>query len=411
MILSAPQHVFLNVLNTKYRAFVGGFGSGKTYIGCLRLLIFMLRHPGARVGYFAPTYPTIRDVFFTTFEEAAQMMGLSVDIKEGHKEIHVYGGGRYYGTVICRSMERPGSIVGFKISDAVVDELDTLATEKARQAWTKIIARLRFMIPGVVNGIGVTTTPEGYRFVYSRFCKDPQPSYSMVQASTYENLKYLPDDYVSSLLETYPAELVRAYLHGEFTNLTSGSVYRQYDREKCRSSETIQKDEPLFVGQDFNVRNMASVIYVRRGAAWHVAGELVGLLDTPDVIRVLKDRYSGHRITIYPDASGGNHKSSDASRSDITLLRQAGFVVRAKASNPPVKDRVIAVNKAFENGVLWINDSLAPETASCAEQQAYDKNGEPDKKTGHDHQVDAMGYPIAYEMPVTRPTIQSIRAF
>jgi hypothetical protein len=41
--------------------------------------------------------------------------------------------------------------------------------------------------------------------------------------------------------------------------------------------------------------------------------------------------------------------------------------------------------------------------ADCLEQQAYDKNGEPDKKSGKDHQNDATGYPIAYEFPVHKP--------
>ena len=36
--LSAPQALFLNCDN-KYKAYVGGFGSGKTFVGCLDLLI------------------------------------------------------------------------------------------------------------------------------------------------------------------------------------------------------------------------------------------------------------------------------------------------------------------------------------------------------------------------------------
>ena len=42
--LSAPQALFLNCDN-KYKAYVGGFGSGKTFVGCLDLLTFMLKHP------------------------------------------------------------------------------------------------------------------------------------------------------------------------------------------------------------------------------------------------------------------------------------------------------------------------------------------------------------------------------
>ena len=77
-------------------------------------------------------------------------------------------------------------------------------------------------------------------------------------------------------------------------------------------------------------------------------------------------------------------------------------------TNPAVKDRVIAVNTALEKGQLFINSDKCPETVRCLEQQVYDKNGEPDKKSGDDHQNDATGYPIAYELPIIKPFIGSM---
>jgi hypothetical protein len=136
---------------------------------------------------------------------------------------------------------------------------------------------MRLVLPGVVNSIGVTTTPEGVRFVYDAFKREPKANYSMVQASTYENEEYLPPDYISTLLDDYPQELISAYLMGEFVNLTSGTVYRNYDRIRCRSAEVIKDREPLHIGQDFNVGNMASVINVERDSGWHVVGELSGV--------------------------------------------------------------------------------------------------------------------------------------
>lgn len=69
------------------------------------------------------------------------------------------------------------------------------------------------------------------------------------------------------------------------------------------------------------------------------------------------------------------------------------------------KDRVAAMNKALESGMVMVNEQACPDTARCLEQQAYDKNGEPDKGGGSDHQNDATSYPIAYEMPVVKPVI------
>jgi len=401
--LSKPQAVFLRDLDTKFRAYVGGFGAGKTFVGGLDLTLFAGQHPGLVQGYFAPTYRDIRDTFWPTIEEVGDMLGFRVTVRRADKEVHLHRGRAYYGTIICRSMDDPGGIVGFKIARAICDEIDVLPTDKATAAWRKIIARMRLVVPGVVNGIGITTTPEGFKFVYENFARNPGRDYSMVQASTYENAEYLPPDYIDSLRDTYPQELIDAYLMGEFVNLTSGSVYRSYDRARCNSTEEIRPSEPLKIGMDFNVGNMAACVFVLRGKDWHAVDEIKGGRDTPAMIETIKDRYEGHHVTIYPDASGKNASSKGASLSDIGLLRQAGFTIRAKDSNPRVKDRVLAVNKGFDRGAVKVNAKACPETARCLEQQAYDKNGEPDKSTGLDHQNDAFGYPIAYEMPVVKP--------
>lgn len=168
--LNIPQARFL-AMEHKFKAYVAGFGSGKTWVGCGGICKGMWEHPKINQGYFAPTYPQIRDIFYPTIEEVAFDWGLSVKINEGNKEVHFYEGRRFRGTTICRSMEKPGSIVGFKIGNAMVDELDVMAAAKAQQAWRKIIARMRYKVDGLRNGIDVTTTPEGFKFVYQQFVK------------------------------------------------------------------------------------------------------------------------------------------------------------------------------------------------------------------------------------------------
>jgi hypothetical protein len=401
--LSEPQAIFLRGLDTKFRAFVGGFGSGKTFVGGLDLALFAGGHPGLVQGYFAPTYRDIRDTFWPSIDEAAGELGFRTRVKAGDKEVDFFRGRKYYGTVICRSMDDPSSIVGFKLARALVDEIDVLPTDKATAAWRKIIARLRLVVPGVVNGIGVTTTPEGFKFVYEHFKRNPGRDYSMVQASTYENEEFLPPDYIQSLLDSYPRELIEAYLLGEFVNLTSGTVYRQYRREQHRTLEKIEPDDVLHIGQDFNVGAMASVIFVERPSGLHAVSELAGITDTPHLIETLQEKWPGRKIEVYPDASGKSRKTVDASKSDLTLLRTAGYTVRAKETNPPVKDRILAVNTAFAKSRLWVNDIACPKYAEALEKQAYDDNGEPDKKSGFDHPNDAGGYCVYWRMPVRRP--------
>ncbi len=368
-------------------------------------------NPKINQGYFAPTYPQIRDIFFPTIEEVAFGLDLRVEIMEANKEIHFYSGRQYRGTTICRSMERPQTIIGFKIGRALIDEFDVLDPKKADQSWKKIIARLRWA--DCQNGADVTTTPEGFRTTHKLFVKDVadrpnlKQSYGIIQASTRDNAKNLPEGYIESLIDAYPDELISAYIDGQFCNLTTGTVYRSYNRERCESSETIRNGEPLFVGMDFNISKMAATIYVQRHNGWHAVDELHDVFDTPTMAQMLSERFPESSITIYPDASGASGSTKDASTSDIAILAQNGFTIRSKNVNPRVRDRILAVNKQFEIGRLWVNSRSCPTVATCLEQQAYDESGEPDKKTGFDHQNDASTYPIAYEFPIIRPKKES----
>ena len=128
-------------------------------------------------------------------------------------------------------MKEPGSIIGFKIGHALIDEFDTMPKLKALLAWKKIIARLRYNVPGLRNGIDVVTTPEGFKFTYEMFVEKATESYGIVHGSTYENEINLPNDYIPSMIETYPPELIDAYLNGQFCNLTSGTIYYSYKRK------------------------------------------------------------------------------------------------------------------------------------------------------------------------------------
>lgn len=419
--LNVPQAQFL-AMPHKFKAYVAGFGSGKTWVGCGGICKGLWEHPKINQGYFAPTYPQIRDIFYPTVEEVAFDWGLKVQINESNKEVHFYAGRQYRGTTICRSMEKPATIVGFKIGNALVDELDVMPALKAQQAWRKIIARMRYKVAGLRNGIDVTTTPEGYKFVYQQFVKavrdKPQLAtlYGLVQASTFDNEANLPDDYIPSLLASYPPELIKAYLRGHFTNLTSGTIYHQFDRRLNNCTDEEQPGEPLFIGMDFNVGKMAAIVHVKREGLPRAVRELVKVYDTPAMIKRIQEefwRYEGGRyvasrqIYIYPDASGDSRKSNCASLTDIAQLREAGFNVIVNASNPPVKDRINSMNAMFCNALgerrYLVNVQRCPVYTESLEQQVWDKNGEPDKKADNDHPNDGGGYFIVKDYPIIKP--------
>jgi hypothetical protein len=156
---------------------------------------------------------------------------------------------------------------------------------------------------------------------------------------------------------------------------------------------------------DFNVAHGASVVHVLRGDDPHAVHEFTDVFDTPAMIALIKRDFPGHPILIYPDASGNNRKSNNASESDLSLLRAAGFRVLVNASNPAVKDRVLSFNAMIhsqEKRRYRVNPEKCPNLVESLEKQAYDKHGEPDKSGGLDHVLDAAGYMTVYRYPIVK---------
>jgi hypothetical protein len=399
--LTKPQFSLVKS-KAAFPAFVGGFGSGKTQAAIFRTLHKKLAYPKQNVAYYLPTYDLISQIAFPRFSELLDTMKIPFQLNRSEKIIYLLGGGQ----IILRTMDQPERIIGYEVADSVIDELDTLKRDKAAEVWRKVVARNRQKKPDQsINTVGVATTPEGFRFVYENWYRTPFANSELIVASTYSNRNNLPDGYIQQLRDTYPSNMLAAYLDGQFVNLTQGSVYAEFDRHKNMCNTTVETDETLHIGMDFNVGQMAACVHVLRDNEPHAVDEFVNYLDTPALIRAIENRYQGHRIMAYPDASGKSRRSVNASESDISLLRQAKFSVLANSSNPFIKDRVAAFNKMiYKDGKRQykINVDKCPHLTEGLEKQAYDKNGEPDKTSGLDHILDGAGYFISYRYPVAK---------
>lgn len=406
--MTEPQARFYQ-LTDKYPAFVGGFGTGKTETLANCAVRDALESPDALIALYEPTYDLVRLILAPRMEEKLSDMGIRY--RYNKQENIIYTSSSQCGDFVLRTLENPARIVGYQSYRAHIDEIDTLKKDQAKLAWQKIIARNRQQPDGAdpLNRVSAYTTPEGFRFVYETWGRNPKPGYVMVQAATSSN-PFLPDDYIDSLRDSYPPALISAYIEGKFTNLTSGSVYPDFCRTLNHTNEVEHDREPLLIGMDFNRLKMSAVVYVLRDGNPVAVAEITEGRDTPYMADLIKRQYAekGHPIQIYPDASGQNSSSKNASESDLSILRQAGFAVRAKSTNPAIADRVNAVNALILNGQgerrLKVNTHRCPHLTDGLEQQAYDKNGVPDKSSGMDHLNDAAGYPLAYLFPIKHKT-------
>ena len=410
--MATPEQKVIQLTKPQYRlvtspyqfpAFVGGFGSGKTQSLIARMLALKLRYPKQNVAYYLPTFDLVRTIAFPRFTEQLEDMRIPFTLNKTYATLDVGHG--ELGKVIFRTMDNPERIVGYEVADSGADEIDTLKTEDARNVWNKMLSRNRQKKPdGSLNTMAVGTTPEGFRFVYETWGRDPaaalKKGYELIKAPTRSNIRNLPKGYIESLESVYPTNLLAAYLEGEFVNLTSGSVYPGFDRLLNGSSAVWRAGEPIHVGMDFNVGNMAVVVHVVRGNKPIAIRESIGLLDTPAAIAWIKANFPGAMVIVYPDSSGKSRKSNDASMSDISLLRQARFNVIVNTQNPAVKDRVLSFNKLINDRDYRVNTDECPLLTESLEKQAYNKNGEPDKASGFDHSNDAAGYMVTQRWPI-----------
>jgi hypothetical protein len=406
MQFTKPQSDFI-LSEAEFPLFVGGFGSGKSTTMAANVVYDLISFPGANIGCYSPTFDLLSLITVPYVGEILEGLNLKYNYHGGRNMFIVEG----YGNIICRSLNNPARIVGYQVFRSHIDELDTLPKDKAEASWNKIIARNRqkaYDADGNMgkNRVSAYTTPEGFLFTYDRWEKNPVDGYELYRAPTYSN-PHLPPDYIDNLKKTYPLELIDAYIEGLFVNLTSGSVYRNFDRNLNGTTEVAHAGETLHVGMDFNVLYGASAIHVIRDGNPIAVGEIHNSYDTDQQILTLKENWDGHPIIVYPDASGDSRSSANTTKSDIAKLKLAGFKVKKKNKNPPIKDRISAFNglicSADGNRRYKVNTMKCPELTAALEQQVYDRNGMPDKSSGLDHITDAAGYFVEHEYGLTKP--------
>jgi len=392
--LHPGQLAFVDDNTTQIIGISAGYGAGKTRALAAKAVTLAAANQGFIGAVMEPTGPLIRDIWQTDFEAFLEHYEIPYTFRASplpEYMLHLPGGDT---KILCRSFENWSRIIGLNLAWVLADEIDTVAPSIANKAFPKILGRLR---SGNVRQFGAASTPEGFRWMWNTFGSDEARSRSdrhLIKMRTADN-PHLPPDFIERLQANYDPSLLRAYLDGEFVNLTTGQVYDRFDRAKhVITTVPNTDDEPLRVGIDFNVANMSAVIGVRSGGSLLITDEISGAHDTDALAAEIRRRYATRRIYIYPDASGGN-RSTNATQTDIAILESYGMSNQSPRANPPVRDRVAAVQALLENGKGQVRLQVAAHCKrliECLELQCYTEKGDPDKDAGFDHMNDALGY-------------------
>lgn len=173
-------------------------------------------------------------------------------------------------TFIYLAMSNPGEIYAHNFCCALVDEMDELPAEKVLEVVKAVQERCRVRMPPPFDRdpfIFFSTTAQGMGGTYQlcEYFKKRGLKYAIVRGKTEYNTS-LAKSQIDLLRKLYTEEEAKAYLDGEFVNLTTGRVYSEFNRKKhvCMRFP-IQPTETIYVGQDYNCIEGDSLISTDRG--------------------------------------------------------------------------------------------------------------------------------------------------
>jgi phage terminase large subunit len=174
----------------------------------------------------------------------------------------------------------------------------------------------------------------------------------------------------------------------------------------------------LYVGQDFNVNPMASVIACRYSDECHIIDSLeIQTSNTEELAREIRQRYPNRRVIFCPDPAGNSrHTNAPAGQTDFTILQRYGFEVRAPRAHPPVVDRINNVQAMLFDADttrrrLRIHPRCKSLISGLSNLTYKEGTSQPDKKSGYDHIGDALGYLLWQEFNVLASRAATVSSF
>jgi hypothetical protein len=188
----------------------------------------------------------------------------------------------------------------------------------------------------------------------------------------------------------------------------SGRVFYAFDRKHNVRSWEGDLPKEIHIGMDFNIDPMSAIVAVRSGPVLHIIDEIkIFGSNTDEMVDEIKARYAKMAITVYPDPAGKAGSTKAAGRTDHSILRTAGFTVKAPHGHNAIRDGVNAVNAKLRSSsgitTLYI-DPKCKYAIECLEKHTYKEGTSiPDKDSGFDHMNDALRYMVDYLFPIRQP--------
>lgn len=377
---------------TRIQMFSAGYGSGKTFLLCmkmLRLSYLNKRHSG---GLMCPSYPDLKRDVIPTFEEILQKNRIPYRYHSTEKWFKFPWMGRLAKLYMFSAENR---LVGPNLAYAGINEMSSVP--KAR--FYETIFRVRVKNAKCPQIVLVGTPQDEYMFL-EEFVQEQEAieakkpgSFKVTYANTTENI-YIDEGYAETLRNSLDKRSQEVFLNGQIVRLGGDYFYYGFQPSKNVTDQaTYNPDLQVGVGMDFNVGRMTATLWQRQGNDTWCFDEIVilGNSDTPQMCDAIKARYPVSKVILYPDASAKSRSSKG--RSDLDIMLAAGFTdIRFLGVNPKLRDRQLMMNNRFEKGWTKINPkckNLIKDLKSVKQKADFTKDKSVIELT---HASDSMDY-------------------
>jgi hypothetical protein len=396
MPLSSPQQTIVDAPQ-RFKVVIAGRRFGKTHLS-VRELCKAARMPDKEVWYVAPTYKQAKMIVFKKLRKKLQDLRWVSKINETNMSFELKNG----STISLKGADNYDSLRGVGLDFLVMDEFADIDPE----AWFETLRPTLADKMGKALFIG---TPKGMNWAKDLYdlAQEYPDEWASFQYTT-EAGGQVPLAEIEAARRSLDARTFNQEFRATFETF-SGRIFYAFDRKYNVKPYTDPLPKELHLGVDFNIDPMSAVIGVKTGNVLHIIDEFkIYGSNTEELVEEVKTRYPGHTIIAYPDPAGAQRKTSAGGKTDHTILRTAGFTVKAPHAHNAVRDGINAVNAKLLSSSGFTTLFFDPKckyAIECLEKQTYKEGTSiPDKDSGFDHMNDALRYMVDYLFPIRQPT-------
>lgn len=380
----------------RFRVAVCGRRFGKTHLA-IRELCKFARIPERECWFVAPTYRQAKQIVWRKLKQKLIDLKWANKINESELSIILKNG----STISLKGADNHDSLRGVGLDFIVLDEFADIDPEAFYETLRPTLSDKE----GAALFIG---TPKGIgnwaHELYQMQVENPE----LWSSHTYTTLDggNVSAEEIEQARRDLDARTFRQEYMATFETYT-GRIFYNFDRKTHVKHYEGPAPDMLYIGMDFNIDPMSAVIMVRQGEVLHVIDEIrMYSSNTKETVEEIHSRYSKTKIWVYPDPAARQRKTSAGGATDITILQNAGFIVKAPNAHNPVRDGINAVNsrlKSDTGDIKLFVDPKCRHTIECLERYSYKEGtSQPDKDAGYDHMMDALRYAVDYMFPVKR---------